>query len=202
MPSAALASATSYTATLTTGIKSATGVAMSSPVSFSFTTATCPCSLLTGLTPAATQLPTQDGRSGAGPWSYEMGMKIQVSSPVSLTAIRFYKDSAETGTHIGRLWNASGTQLAQTTFAGETAAGWQQQALSSPVALTPGQVYVVSVGINANFVMTASGLATQRTSGPLSSVADGANGVFGSAAGVFPTGSWNSSNYFIDAVVS
>ena len=36
---------------------------------------------------------------------------------------------------------------------------------------------------------------------PLSSIADGANGVYGSAAGVFPTQSFSSSNYFVDVVV-
>ncbi|MEA2256580.1 MAG: hypothetical protein QOG35_2625, partial [Solirubrobacteraceae bacterium] len=61
--------------------------------------------------------------------------------------------------------------------------------------------YVVSVGVNARFVATTGGLRTQMTSGPLASVADGLNGVFGNAAGVFPTNSWQSSNYFVDAVV-
>jgi hypothetical protein len=37
--------------------------------------------------------------------------------------------------------------------------------------------------------------------GPLRSVADGSNGVFGNSAGLFPNQSWNSSNYFVDAVV-
>jgi hypothetical protein len=46
-----------------------------------------------------------------------------------------------------------------------------------------------------------SGLQNQITSGPLQSVADGKNGVYGSASGVFPTSSYKSSNYFIDAVV-
>jgi hypothetical protein len=39
------------------------------------------------------------------------------------------------------------------------------------------------------------------TSGPLHSIADGANGVFATTAGQFPTSSWNSGNYFVDVVV-
>jgi hypothetical protein len=155
---------------------------------------------MTGLTPAATGLDVSDGR-GAGTWTYELGTKISVSTGSSLTAIRYYKDAGETGTHVATLWSAGGTILAQTTFTGETASGWQQQALASPVALSPGVTYVVSVNFNTKFVVTGAGLASPRTSGPLSTVADGANGVFGASAGTFPTSSWNNSNYFVDAVV-
>ena len=59
----------------------------------------------------------------------------------------------------------------------------------------------MSVNANAVFGTTASSLQTQIVSGPLRSVADGKNGVFGSAAGVFPTSTWSSTNYFVDASV-
>ena len=39
--------------------------------------------------------------------------------------IRFYKAVANTGTHVGSLWTASGQLLASATFTGETASGWQ-----------------------------------------------------------------------------
>ena len=78
---------------------------------------------------------------------------------------------------------------------------WQQQSLAAPVALTPGQTYVVSYGANAFFAMTQSGFGTQITNGPLQSVTSSVNGVFAASAGVFPTGSWSSSSYFVDAVV-
>jgi hypothetical protein len=202
-PSQALASGATYTATLAAGIHTWAGATLGSPVSWSFTTASaasCPCSLFApSLTPTATHLSVVDGRSGSGPFSYEFGVKVQVSAATPLTAIRFYKDSQETGTHVGRVWSASGTQLASVTFAGESASGWQEQDLASSVTLQPGQTYVVSVNANAFFVMTSGGLQTQVSSGVLSTVV-GANGVFGSAAGVFPTGSYNSSNYFVDLV--
>ena len=130
-----------------------------------------------------------------------MGVKIAVTSPVRLTTIRFYKAPTETGSHIGRVWSASGTQLAQTTFTNESASGWQQQTLDTPLDLVPGQVYVVSVGFNTSYSSTQYGLKTQIVNGPLRTVATTANGVYGSAAGVFPTTSYRSSNYFVDAVV-
>jgi hypothetical protein len=69
------------------------------------------------------------------------------------------------------------------------------------VTLTPGQTYVVSVGINAFFVDTVSGLASSVGTGPLRSVADGANGVHSGAAGQFPTSAWSNSNYWVEPVV-
>ncbi len=202
-PQTALAPSTSYTAQLTTGIMSSVETPLGAPYSWSFTTSSCPCSLLTGsAAPAQTNLPTKDGRSGNGPWSLELGVKIQVSQPAQLTAIRFYKDAHETGTHIGRLWSSSGSLITQVTFQGETTSGWQQQALPTSVTLQPGQTYVISVGVNSTFVDTASGLQNKITNGPLSSVADAANGVFALAAGSFPNQTYHSSNYFVDAVIT
>ena len=77
-----------------------------------------------------------------------MGVKITVTQAMNLSAIRFYKDSLERGVHTGTVWTAGGTILGQVTFSNETASGWQQQALSSPIALQPNTVYVVSVGLN------------------------------------------------------
>jgi hypothetical protein len=153
------------------------------------------------LVPALVGLAVQDGRSGTGPWSYELGVKFEVTAPASLTALRFFKDAGETGTHVGRVWTSTGDQLAQVTFTGESPSGWQQQSLTAPLNLEPGVTYVASVGVNKTFVLTYGGLLNQITAGPLQSIADGANGVFASAAGTFPTSTYRSSNYFVDVVV-
>jgi|GEM_PF-590307 len=199
-PTGPLSGTTAYTATLTTGITGTNGKTMLAPVTWSFTTSACPCMTMASLTPAATSLDVRDGRGGAGPWTYELGTKIQVVSAASLTAIRFYKDAGETGTHVGTLWDASGAVVAQVTFTGETGSGWQQQALSTPVALSPNATYTVSVGFNTEFTMTSQGLANILSSGPLQTIAGG-NGVYGMSAGTFPSGSYANSNYFVDAVV-
>ncbi len=162
----------------------------------------CPCSLFdAGAAPSLVNLPVRDGRPEPGPWTYELGVKIKVDADSQLTAVRFYKDNLETGEHVGRVWSSDGTLLASTTFTGEGASGWQQQALSAPLQLTAGQTYVVSVGLNQSFAMTPGGLAGEIASGLLRSVADGLNGVFAPSAGSFPTQSFGSSNYFVDAVV-
>ena len=199
-PSAALPWNTTYTVTVTTNVQAADGTLLLAPITWSFATASCPCSLITS-TPVKVHLPVKDGRTGAGPFSYELGTKIVATAPAQLLGIRYYRDSSETGTHVGRVWSSTGTLLASVTFTGETASGWQTQALTTPLTLTAGQTYVVSVGINAFFVMTNLGLQAQLSNGPISTdVTLGKNGVIGSSAGVFPTASYQSSNYFVDAV--
>jgi hypothetical protein len=199
-PTAALPWGGTYTVTFTTDILAADGTVLVSPITWSFSTASCPCSLITS-TPVKTHLPVKDGRGGSGPFSYELGTKIIATAPASLLGIRYYRDPSETGTHIGRVWSSTGTLLASVTFTGETASGWQTQALTTALPLTAGQTYVVSVGVNAFFVMTNLGLQAQLSNGPISTdVTLGKNGVIGAAAGIFPTTSYQSSNYFVDAI--
>jgi hypothetical protein len=202
-PTTALAPSTTYTATLTTGVKSASNIALDAAETWSFTTSACPCSLFENTPPnfSHTGLPTANGRTGSGPWSLETGVKVHVRQPARLEAVRFYKDPAETGNHTGRIWTADGTLVTTVAFTGETASGWQEQALSAPLPLTPGQTYLVSVGINNAFGMRAWVFANEIGTGPLRSVADGLNGVFADAAGAYPTQSWGYSDYGVDAVV-
>ena len=201
VPSAPLAPATAYVVTLTTGVQSVQGLGLEQPVTWTFSTSNCPCRLFdASYSPAMTDLATSNGRSGSG-WTLEMGVKVRVSQAAQLTAIRYYRSPGETGSHTGRVWNAQGQMVASVAFTGETGSGWQQQALAAPVTLTPGQTYVVSVGMNDRFVMTIGRFNSSIVSGPLFSVADGANGVFADAAGSFPVNSWGGSDYGVDAVV-
>ena len=202
-PTAPLAVSTAYTATFGTGIRAADGIALASAVNVGFTTSAspCPCQLFPdAVVPDLAANPVQDGRSGAGPFSYEMGVKITATTSAEIRAVRFYKSPGETGTHIGRIWTSGGTQRTTVTFANESASGWQTQQLANPLAITAGQTYVISVNRNAFYPLTASGLANQIISGPIRSVI-GANGVYGNSSGTFPTNSWNDSNYFTDVVV-
>src|SRR3954468_17267015 len=74
----------------------------------------------------------------------EVGMKFRSNANGYITALRFYKQPNNTGTHVGHLWNASGQQLAEATFTNETGSGWQEQALTTPVQITANTTYVVS----------------------------------------------------------
>ncbi|MGO8477497.1 DUF4082 domain-containing protein, partial [Rhizobium ruizarguesonis] len=63
----------------------------------------------------------------------ELGVKFQSSVAGTVSGIRFYKRSLDTGTHSGSLWSSTGTRLATLTFTNETASGWQSANFSSPV---------------------------------------------------------------------
>jgi hypothetical protein len=121
------------------------------------------------------------------------------TSSGTINSIRFFKDSSESGTHTGKIYSASGTMLASAVFSGETASGWQQQALSSPLSINANTEYTVSVNTgNTFYVTTVSGMASQVVNGDLVSIL-GNNGVYGSV-GTMPTSSFQSSNYFRDLV--
>ena len=130
---------------------------------------------------------------------YELGAKFRSARGGEITAIRFWKATSETGTHVGRIWSASGALLASVTFTGESASGWQQQVLSARLRIAANTTYVVSVNVVSHYVFTGSGLAASIVNGDLSTVADGANGLYGSP-GTFPGGSYQNANYFRDIV--
>ena len=70
--------------------------------------------------------------------AYELGMNFTPSVDGFITGARFYKSTANTGTHSGSLWNATGQRLATATFTAETASGWQKVLFSQPVAVAAG----------------------------------------------------------------
>ena len=201
-PTATLAPNTTYTISVTTGVGAPDGTFMLNPFSSTFTTGTCPCIPMTGLVPKTLSNPTQDGRVGPGPWSYELGTKFVVDQAATLASVRFWKDSKETGSHTARIWTSTGTLIATLPFANETpGGGWQQANFATPLQLTANTVYIVSVNANAFFVTTRSGLATQLVNGIARTAPTTLNGVYGSAAGLFPTSSFSSTNYFVDVVI-
>ena len=86
----------------------------------------CPCSIW-GIDHHAR--PTTDAGDHG---SVELGVKFTSETFGTVSGIRFYKSAANTGTHVGSLWTASGTLLASATFTSETASGWQQVNFSTP----------------------------------------------------------------------
>jgi len=61
-----------------------------------------------------------------------MGVAFRSDVGGYIAGIRFYKNSANTGTHVGSLWGSSETLLATATFTSETSSGWQQVNFSQP----------------------------------------------------------------------
>ncbi|AOT04986.1 DUF4082 domain-containing protein [Arthrobacter sp. U41] len=192
-PAEPLPPATMITASLSNAV-SAQGAVLA-PLSWQFTTsdpAGAEQSLFGSLLPAVAAA-TGDTAS------IELGTAFSVSVAGSATGVRFYKGAGNTGTHIGSLWTAAGERLAQVTFTDETTTGWQSAAFSAPVALEPGQVYVVSyLAPNGNYSSTAAFFAEPWSNGVLTAPGP-QNGLYQyGAGGSVPATSWNSTNYFVD----
>ena len=115
-----------------------------------------------GQTLFTTQTPALTNETDGPGDDYELGMALRSAVPGQITAVRFWKASNESGTHTGRIWSSTGTLLASVIFTGETASGWQQQALPIPVTIAADTTYVVSVNTgNTYYVATNDGLASE-----------------------------------------
>jgi hypothetical protein len=135
----------------------------------------------------------------------EVGIKFRASQAGTVTALRFYKGAGNTGTHTGHLWSRTGTLLSTAIFTGESSSGWQQINLPSPITLTANTTYVASYFSSNGFYAENNSFFTANIiNGPLEGLAygdDGPNGVFLiSPTSVFPTNSFQASNYWVDVV--
>ncbi|HEY0277463.1 MAG TPA: DUF4082 domain-containing protein [Solirubrobacterales bacterium] len=137
-----------------------------------------------------------------GEFSVNLGVKFQSDVAGQITGIRFYKSTANTGTHVGELWTAGGELLAQATFTNETASGWQAVSFSSPVTIQPNTTYVASYfAPNGNYSVNGPNLSSPVDNAPLHALGGETNGVYAYAATAkFPTESYESSNYWVDVL--
>ena len=166
----------------------------------------CPCSLWGSGTPGGTPLDSAD------PNAITVGMKFKSDVFGTVSAIRFYKVAANTGTHIGSLWTSTGTLLASVSFSGESASGWQQANLSQPVPIMPNTTYVVSYyAPNGHYAATDNYFYPKPAPGPIGggtmdnaplhaiSQNTSGNGVYLYGSNSFPTNSdIAADNYWVD----
>jgi hypothetical protein len=169
----------------------------------------CPCSIWG---PAVTPRTIDSGDTA----SINVGVKFQADTFGYVTGIRFYKASANTGTHVGSLWTSTGQLLASATFTGETASGWQQVNFSQPVQINKNTTYVASYlapkghySQDGSYFYTTPPLGTNPVitnvdSPPLHALRNTngvVNGVFTySGSSAFPTSSTSAANYYVDPV--
>jgi hypothetical protein len=135
----------------------------------------------------------------------EVGMRLRSDQAGYITALRFFKGTGNTGTHIGHLWSANGQQLAEARYTGETTSGWQQVSLSSPVPVTANAVYTVSYhSAGGGYSFDPDYFSSQLDNPPLHALADsnGGNGVYGYGFIAFPFQAFRQANYWVDAVFS
>jgi hypothetical protein len=129
-------------------------------------------------------------------------MRFTADRSGQITGVRFYKSSSNTGNHVGSLWSSSGQLLAQATFTGETAGGWQQVQFSSPVTIDANTVYVVSYHSSGVYSYDDNYFNLSVANPPLSALpASSGNGVYATSPVItFPSNSGNGRNYWVDVV--
>ncbi len=137
----------------------------------------------------------------------EVGVKFRSDVDGYITGVRFYKGSINTGTHIGHLWTINGDLLAQVTFTDETASGWQTAYFASPVAITANTAYVASYHADTgNFSVDRPYFTSGYYNAPLYAFGDsqiaGGNGVYRYGPSAFPDQTYQSSNYWVDVILS
>ncbi len=154
---------------------------------------------LTGTGPQATPIvtPTDDGDSS----SVEVGMVFNSSQAGTVTGLRFYKPQGNTGTHVGTLWAGDGRALAKTTFAGESAQGWQSAQFARPVTIDANARYVVSyLAPHGHYAQIEGAFSGGKTLSlpPITGTA----GVFAYGQGGFPRSTWHDSSYYVEPLLS
>lgn len=128
----------------------------------------------------------------------ELGVRFSSTVDGTVSAVRFYKGPANTGTHLGRLWSATGQLLASATFQNETGSGWQTVTFAAPVAITAGTTYVAAYWTPVGrYAVSSSAFNDGLTRPPLFVPVSG--GAYAYGGGGFPNSSSNH-NYWVDVV--
>ena len=179
--------------------RSASGVAMAAPSTWSFTVAqpspaagVCPCSVWDdAAVPQTVSVPDQA--------SVELGVRVTADSDGVVSGVRFYKGPQNTGVHTGSLWSSSGQLLATATFTGESSTGWQTVTFSTPVAVTAGATYVASYHAPVGYYSATSGqFGGAGVDAPPLHVLRG-GGAYAYGSGGFPSNG-SDANYWVDVV--
>ncbi len=165
-----------------------------------FTAQPCPCTTIWQSTVTPALIDSGDGHS------VEVGVRFRSDVSGHIQALRFYKASTNTGTHIGHIWSNSGTLLGSATFTSESASGWQEVEFTNPVPVTANTTYVASYFAPAGHYSANSQYFQSTTidNPPLHALADGVDGPNGayvySSSPAFPNSSYGSTNYWVEVV--
>lgn len=189
-PTGPLAGGTDHTVTLTAS--DTEGSPITNGAAWSFRTwqpdtGACPCGLL-----SETVLPDVPVIDDGSPLT--LGTAFTTDQPGLVTALEFYRAPGNSGPHTGALFTSDGTSLATVEFPSDSASGWQQADLSTPIRLKPGEEYIVAYSTSGPYSVTAGHWSQPRTSGPLRTGVDAGRFVYG---GNFPDQSI-ATNYLVD----
>ncbi|WP_020017093.1 DUF4082 domain-containing protein [Promicromonospora sukumoe] len=190
-PGSALQPGTAYTASFTGRTTGGQTIAASS---WSFTTKAadgqCPCTIFGSDVP-----PEASADDGA---AVELGTRFSANRAGFITAVRFYRGPANTGTQAVSVWSSSGTRLATAQAPSGGSDGWQTVTLPQRVAVTAGTTFTVSyLAPNGGYAAGSGYFSQSRTVGPLTAPANAGTYLYG---GGYPQFTWQSTGYWVDPV--
>lgn len=129
----------------------------------------------------------------------EIGTAFTPSKAGTITKVRFYKGAGNTGPHTATIWSSTGASLATASFGDETATGWQQATLTTPLSVSAGATYVVSYAATQGHYSYTSGFFDSAvTSGGLTAPAGGGRYRYPGSTAF----SSSSAGYLVDVVYS
>ena len=133
-----------------------------------------------------------------------VGVKFKADQDGTISGIRFYKGSQNTGTHTVGLWSAASVLLAQSVSVGETASGWQQVNFA-PVNILANTTYIASYyTTSGNYSFDSFYFNNQYNNGLLHALADGPSGGNGvwqtNGSPIFPNQNFQAANFWVDVV--
>ena len=147
---------------------------------------------------------TANDNNGSG---IELGVRFRSTIAGYILGVRFYKTPGNTGMHSAQLYSFDGSLLASADFNNETDSGWQSVFFSSAVPITANTTYIAAYfsGLG-NYAYTPFGFNSAISNGPLTGLADGADGINGlykyTGMPAFPGLGHLSNNYWVDVIES
>jgi uncharacterized repeat protein (TIGR01451 family) len=134
-----------------------------------------------------------------------LGVKFRSDVGGSITGVRFYKGSGNSGIHIGLLYGSTGVVLAQAIFTNESQSGWQQVSFQSPVNIAANATYVVAYWTGSGFAYDGGYFTANGVDNPplhaLRAGTDGPNGVYAYGSNpAFPSSDAFGNFYWADVV--
>ena len=150
----------------------------------------------------STSTPTGSHITFNNPGDRELGMVFHTIVSGYIYAIRFYKSSTDTVSatdHKGRIWDeASQNLLAVVSFSLVVSNGWNEQLLLTPLQVTAGTKYIVTV--NSKDGSYAENSAYAYTSDDGNIIAEGTR--YATSFDAFPELKTDTSNHYRDIVFS
>lgn len=132
--------------------------------------------------------------------SVELGQQFTPTVSGTVLGVKFWKTGTNAGKHVGNLWTKDGRRLASVTFSNETRDGWQVARFSAPVAVSAATTYVVSYLAPRGHYASTENFSGTDSAAQLTIPRTGSGVYSYGSTSSFPTQTWRSSEYWVDAV--